>query len=120
MRVGLLRPSPGRAWSGCLSLCRTLARLAGGRVRIGYARVSTLDQNLLVQVKQLKAAGCTEIFREKVSGAYASRPELRKMITRLRSDDVVIVAKLDRLGRSTIDLLGIIKEIDAAGAGFIS
>ncbi len=89
-------------------------------MKIGYARVSTQDQDLRVQLKQLKTAGCVDIYREKVSGAYTLRPQLGKMLQRLQAGDVVTITKLDRLGRSTVDLLDLVRKIDAAGAGFVS
>jgi DNA invertase Pin-like site-specific DNA recombinase len=87
---------------------------------IGYARVSTQDQNLSGQLDALKAAGATKIYREKVSGVRADRPELAKLMSSLQSGDVVIVTKLDRLGRSTRELLDLIDRISKAGASFRS
>lgn len=69
-------------------------------VKIGYARVSTTDQNLEAQEEQLRAAGCTKLFVEKVSGAKQDRPELNKMLEFVREGDMVVTTKLDRLGRS--------------------
>ncbi len=84
---------------------------------IGYARVSTKDQSLDIQIKQLGDAGCTKIFREKVSGANAdNRSQLQKMLRSVQSGDVVIVARLDRLARSTRDLLAIVDELTSRGA----
>jgi Resolvase, N terminal domain len=83
---------------------------------IGYARVSTRDQNLTGQIDALKAAGAVTIFREKVSGARADRPQLAKLMAGLRAGDVVAVSKLDRLGRSTRELLDLIDRIGKAGA----
>src|SRR5262249_20565391 len=71
----------------------------------GYARVSTRDQDLAGQVAELQAAGCGNIFREKASGAKTDRPELAKLIRRLDAGDVLVVTRLDRLARSTRDLL---------------
>jgi hypothetical protein len=87
---------------------------------IGYARVSTKDQATDPQVDALKAAGCVEIFREDMSGAKASRPELAKVLARMRPGDVLVVARLDRLARSLSHLLTVITELDAKGAGFKS
>ena len=90
------------------------------RMKIGYARVSTEDQRLTLQLDALKKAGCTRIFREKVSGAYRDRPELSRMLEQLREGDVVAVWKLDRLARSTRNLLEIVEMIGNAGARFQS
>jgi len=87
---------------------------------IGYARVSTQDQNLSGQLEALKASGATRVYREKVSGVRADRPELAKLMASLQSGDVVIVTKLDRLGRSTRELLDLIDRISKAGASFRS
>jgi DNA invertase Pin-like site-specific DNA recombinase len=86
----------------------------------GYARVSTRDQDLAAQEALLMAAGCAKVFREKISGAKTDRPELAKVIRRLESGDVLLVARLDRLARSTRDLLNILDAIGKAGAGFRS
>jgi DNA invertase Pin-like site-specific DNA recombinase len=87
---------------------------------IGYARVSTRDQNLTGQIDALKAAGAGTIFREKVSAARADRPQLAKLMAGLKAGDVVAVSKLDRLGRSTRELLDLIDRIGKAGASFRS
>jgi DNA invertase Pin-like site-specific DNA recombinase len=86
----------------------------------GYARVSTRDQDLAGQVAELTAAGCTEVYREKVSGAKTDRAELAKVIGRLESGDVLVVTRLDRLARSTRDLLNVIDAVSKRGAGFRS
>jgi DNA invertase Pin-like site-specific DNA recombinase len=86
----------------------------------GYARVSTRDQALDGQIGELQAAGCGNIFREKASGAQTDRPELAKAIRRLVPGDVLVVTRLDRLARSTRDLLNILDAIGQAGAGFKS
>ena len=84
---------------------------------VGYARVSTRDQDYNGQQAELEAAGCTRIYREKESGVRTDRPELRKAIARLESGDVLVVSRLDRLARSTRDLLNILAEIAAKGRG---
>ena len=86
----------------------------------GYARVSTEGQNLTGQLAALKAAGAATIFREKVSGVRADRPQLAKLMAGLKPGDVVAVTKLDRLGRSTRELLDLIERIGKAGASFRS
>jgi DNA invertase Pin-like site-specific DNA recombinase len=87
---------------------------------LGYARVSTQDQNLRGQLAALKAAGAATVYREKVSGVRADRPQLAKLMASLKPDDVVVVTKLDRLGRSTRELLDLIDRIGKAGASFRS
>jgi len=85
-------------------------------MKIGYARVSTAEQNLELQKEALTKMGCTEIYEEKVSGAKKKRPELLKVIATLRKGDVLIVWKLDRLGRSTKELIQLVNEIQDKGA----
>jgi DNA invertase Pin-like site-specific DNA recombinase len=87
---------------------------------IGYARVSTNGQTLDAQIAQLKAAGATKIFKEKVSGAKTDREQLAKAIAALDDGDVLIVSRLDRLARSTRDLLNVLATIAANGARFKS
>lgn len=88
--------------------------------RLGYARVSTAGQTLDAQLEQLRAEGCTRIYREQVSGARADRRELLRMLKSLSPGDVVTVTRIDRLARSTFDLFGIVKQIVDAGAQFRS
>src|ERR1700704_4598224 len=87
---------------------------------LGYARVSTDGQSLTAQVAELKAAGCTEIFQEKVSGAKSDRKQLARLIRRLEKDDALVVTRLDRLARSTKDLLNLLGAVADKGAGFKS
>ena len=87
---------------------------------IGYARVSTDDQDLRLQRAALKEVGCRRIFEEKVSGAKRDRPELVRLLDQIRGDDVVVVTRLDRLARSTRDLLDIAEKLKEAGAGLRS
>ena len=89
-------------------------------MKIGYARVSTADQNLDLQLAALKEAGCGRIFQEKISGAKIDRPELQRLLDQLRPDDVVVVWKLDRLARSTQNLLELAEQIKSAEASFCS
>ena len=89
-------------------------------MKIGYARVSTNDQNLDLQLAALKEAGCGRIFQEKISGAKIERPELQRLLDQLRPDDIVVVWKLDRLARSTQNLLELADQIKLAEASFCS
>ena len=85
--------------------------------RIGYARVSTLDQDLDIQLARLKAEGCGIIRSEKISGgSREGRTELKTVIEFLRPEDELMVARLDRLGRDTRDVLNIIHEVEQRGA----
>jgi len=87
---------------------------------IGYARVSTDDQDLALQRAALNDAGCRRIFEEKVSGATRDRPQLTRLLDHIREQDVLVVARLDRLARSTRDLLEIAELLRDAGAGLRS
>jgi DNA invertase Pin-like site-specific DNA recombinase len=89
-------------------------------MRLGYARVSTDDQTLDGQRERLREAGCERLFEEKVSGARRDRPELARLLDQLRGDDVVVVTRLDRLARSTGDLLAIAEAIRAKEADLLS
>src|ERR1700738_3691462 len=86
----------------------------------GYARVSTDGQTLASQDAQLHAAGCAKVYSEKASGARTDRPELAKLLKRLEPGDVLMVTRLDRLARSTRDLLNILDTVAKAGGGFKS
>jgi DNA invertase Pin-like site-specific DNA recombinase len=87
---------------------------------LGYARVSTTGQDLDGQLVKLKSAGCVKVYREKLSGARSDRPELAKVIATLRTGDTLVVTRLDRLARSTRDLLNVLDEVSKAGASFRS
>ena len=89
-------------------------------MHIGYARVSTDDQDLRLQRTALKEAGCRRIYEEKVSGARRDRPQLARLLDQVREDDVVVVYRLDRLARSTRDLLEIAEQLRDIGAGLRS
>jgi DNA invertase Pin-like site-specific DNA recombinase len=89
-------------------------------MRLGYARVSTEDQNLDGQCQRLSAAGCEKLFEEKISGATRNRPKLEKLIEHLRKDDILVVTRLDRLARSTSDLLRIAERLTEKSAGIQS
>jgi DNA invertase Pin-like site-specific DNA recombinase len=87
---------------------------------IGYARVSTNGQDLSLQQDALKAAGCTRIYAEKMSGARSDRPKLKRLLNEIDRGDVVVVTRLDRLARSTLDLLHTVDALTKAGAEFRS
>ena len=90
------------------------------RMIYGYARVSTDGQSVDAQVKQLDQAGAEKIFREVASGAKTDRAQLRRALDQLEQGDVLLVTRLDRLARSTRDLLNTLAAITAKGAGFRS
>jgi len=89
-------------------------------MKIGYARVSTQDQNLDMQLDALKNAGCEIIFEEKISAKSKERPELTKLFDMIRKDDTVVVWKLDRLGRSLKDLIDLITKMKQLDVSFLS
>jgi hypothetical protein len=91
-----------------------------GVMKIGYARVSTEDQHVDLQLDALMQAGCRRLFCDKVSGVGRHRPELLRMLEQLREGDTVVVWKLDRLARSTRELLATVETIREAGATFRS
>ena len=80
-------------------------------MKYGYARVSTTDQKLENQIKQLKDAGAEKIFKEKFTGTTTKRPEFKKLIALLNADDELIVTKLDRFARNTREALDIIQDL---------
>jgi DNA invertase Pin-like site-specific DNA recombinase len=87
---------------------------------LGYARVSTIGQGLEGQLQQLADYGCDQVFQEKISGAKADRPQLARLISSLGAGDTLVVTRLDRLARSTLDLLNIVKATAAKDASFLS
>ncbi len=87
---------------------------------IGYARVSTQDQNAELQLDALSQAGCERIFTEKASGAQRDRPELQAALEYMREGDALVVWKLDRLARSMKQLVETIELLEAQGVGFRS
>jgi DNA invertase Pin-like site-specific DNA recombinase len=89
-------------------------------MNIGYARVSTQDQNLDLQIDALTNAGCEIIFKEKISGKSKERPELLHLFEKLRKGDTVVVWKLDRLGRSLKDLIDLVTKMQQMEVSFLS
>ena len=86
-------------------------------MKMGYAHVSSDDQNLALQLAVLKREGCDQIFTDKASGALRQRPALDKCLKRLNAGDVLVVWKLDRLGRSLRDLIALLDELKGQGGG---
>lgn len=89
-------------------------------MRVGYARVSTKDQSVAMQIDALKAAGCERIYEEVASGARTDRPVLEDLVAHLRAGDVLVIWKLDRLGRSLKHLVTLTNDLLARGVGLIS
>ena len=89
-------------------------------MKIGYARVSTDEQNLDLQRHALEAAGCEFVFEDRVSGAAHERPGLATALARVQPGDALVVWKLDRLGRSLVHLIHVIDGLGKVGAGFVS
>src|SRR5215210_2396363 len=89
--------------------------MTGGGMLVGYARVSTLDQNPALQISGLKAAGCERIFTEKASGAQRERPELQAALSYVRNGDTLVVWKLDRLARSIQQLIETVQTLQTSG-----
>src|SRR3954471_15583317 len=105
------------AEAGSFARCSAKVRSA---MRLGYARVSTDDQSLDHKRERLREAGCERLFEEKVSGARRDRPELARLLDQLRKDGVIVGTPLDRLARSTGDLLAIAETVRAKEAGLLS
>lgn len=89
-------------------------------MRIAYARVSTEDQTLDLQIDALKKDGCETIYQEHASGKSAARPELENCLKALREGDSLVVWRLDRLGRNLADLVRIVTDLEGRGVGFVS
>lgn len=89
-------------------------------MKIGYARVSTGDQNIDLQIDQLREAGCEKIFQETASGAKTERRELTRLLEQVRDGDVIVIWKLDRLGRSLKHLVELVTQLTERGVGLRS
>lgn len=89
-------------------------------MKIGYARVSTLEQNPELQLDALKSAGCEKVYKDKVSGAKAERPGLAEALSFVRPGDCLVVWRLDRLGRSLKHLIEVVEDLEERGVGFVS
>jgi DNA invertase Pin-like site-specific DNA recombinase len=89
-------------------------------MKLGYARVSTEDQRLEIQRTRLTEAGCGRLFEEKISGAARQRPALERLLEELRAEDILVVTRLDRLARSTAELLRLAEAIAGKSAGLQS
>lgn len=85
-------------------------------MKYGYARISTESQDLAAQVERLEAAGCQKIFREKLSGKDANRPQLKRLLKALKPGDVVDAVVDDRVARDPLDILLIVRTVTSAGA----
>ena len=92
----------------------------GSTMKFGYARVSTSDQSLDIQIQKLKDAGCDRIFSEKISGAKNDRKELSRLLDRVRKGDTICVVRLDRLGRRMLKLTEMILDFKERGIHFES
>jgi DNA invertase Pin-like site-specific DNA recombinase len=89
-------------------------------MKIGYARISTRDQNLNLQLDALKKAGCERIYQDIASGAKSERPELDKLLAHIRTGDIIVFWKLDRLGRSLRHLVELVGDLAVRGIGLQS
>jgi DNA invertase Pin-like site-specific DNA recombinase len=97
-----------------------MCEIGGDMAVYGYARVSTDGQSLSAQLAELKATRCEKIFQEKISGARSDRKQLARLMAGLAKGDVLVVTRLDRLARSTRDLLNLLGTMAEKGAGFKS
>lgn len=89
-------------------------------MRIGYARVSTGDQSLDLQLDELEEAGCEKVYEEQISGAASERPKLERCLEEVREGDALVVWRLDRFGRSLKDLVSKMEALEEKGADFVS
>jgi DNA invertase Pin-like site-specific DNA recombinase len=121
LKTALLRPKSVQKLI-CYSVFAKCHSIMAENTRIGYARVSTEDQNLDLQRDALTRAGCAQIYQEKASGkgSAAERPEWTHCLKALRPGDTLVVWRLDRLGRSLSDLVRIVSELEQQGVGFLS
>lgn len=117
----LCRPTIHPFCNGFSGSMKTIAwRSQNACMKIGYARVSTIDQNPNAQRDALKTAGCEKVVTEKVSGASVKRPKLEKLLRSLNAGDVLTVWRLDRVGRSLPHLLDVVSDLKARDVGFQS
>jgi DNA invertase Pin-like site-specific DNA recombinase len=103
-----------------LTTTRAARKISPQGLPIGYARVSTEDQNLTLQLDALKQGGCTRVFTDKIGGARADRPGLIEALSHLRAGDTLVVWKLDRLGRSVKGLVDLVNTLEERGVHFRS
>jgi DNA invertase Pin-like site-specific DNA recombinase len=106
---------PGKIWTACVVSDPGPAVSERAGDRVGYARVSTRDQDLDGQVETLRAAGCVRIYAEKITTRAAMRPEYLKALESLRPNDILTVTKLDRLGRSMVELILAAQDLETRG-----
>jgi len=99
------------------SIIITKNRFRNRNMLVGYARVSTLDQNPQLQIDALKEAGCDRIFMEKISGAVKERPQLQEALQYMRDGDTLVVWKLSRLARSLTQIINTVKTLEESGIG---
>jgi DNA invertase Pin-like site-specific DNA recombinase len=121
--LGQFAQSIGAKNSSKDSMCNKLFSLTFNWInvmKLGYARVSTREQELALQIDALHLAGCEQIFEEKMTGATKERPQLQKLLEQLREGDVLVVWKLDRLARSLQDLVLLVEQIRQKGAALHS
>jgi DNA invertase Pin-like site-specific DNA recombinase len=100
--------------------CNENSKLLRRVMKVGYARVSTHDQHLTLQLDALRKAGCRQVYEEVISGARAERPVLQQALAHLRQGDVLMIWKLDRLGRSLRHLIEVVSNLAQRGIGFKS
>src|SRR5262245_63592315 len=107
-----------KTWA--IMLLHKLVHKWSHEMKVGYARVSTTEQDLSAQLAALKKAGCQRIYSEKRSGANGNRDALQRMLKELQAGDIVVVTRLDRLARSARDLLNILERFGQDDIGFVS